>query len=73
MLAVSTNVSFQSENLLNWIFKKILYHLQVIAGLYYNADMMLGLLETTHFPDSTESITSQLFKQWVKDAELFIG
>lgn len=47
--------------------------LQVIAGLHYNASMMLELLENTRFPDSTESVTTQFFKQWIKDAEVFMG
>lgn len=51
----------------------MLLFLQVIAGLYYNTTMMLELLENTRFPEHTESVTAQLFKQWVKDAELFMG
>lgn len=46
---------------------------QVIAVLYYNPSMLLGLLEKTHFPDSTEAITTQFFSQWIKDADLFMG
>ena len=46
---------------------------QVIAGLYTNASMVLELLENTRFPESNESITLQFFKQWIKDAELFVG
>lgn len=47
--------------------------LQVIAGLYYNPTILLEFLEVTCFPNTTESITAQLFKQWVKDAALFEG
>ena len=49
------------------------HFLQVIAVLYYNPSMLLGLLEKTHFPDSTEAITTQFFSQWIKDADLFMG
>ena len=46
---------------------------QVIAGLYYNTGMVLELLENTRFPDSSESITKQFFREWVKDIHLFAG
>ena len=51
----------------------LLHSPQVIAVLYYNPSMLLGLLEKTHFPDSTEAITTQFFSQWIKDADLFTG
>ena len=53
--------------------QRVLDAVQVIAGLRYNTSMMIDLLENTRFPESSESVTGQLFKQWVKDAELFVG
>lgn len=46
---------------------------QVIAGLYCNTTMVLGLLENTRFPDNTDSITTQFFREWVKGINLFAG
>ena len=48
-------------------------NVQVIASLYLNAPLTVDLLEKTHFPDSTESISAQFLTQWIKDADLFLG
>ncbi len=48
-------------------------HMQVIASLYLNAPLTIDLLEKTHFPDSSASISTQFLTQWLKDADLFMG
>ncbi|CAH1785309.1 unnamed protein product [Owenia fusiformis] len=45
----------------------------VIAALYYNTAMTLEILEKISLPNTTESISSQFFKQWLHDTDCFLG
>jgi hypothetical protein len=45
----------------------------VIAALYYNPTLLLNTLEITRFPNTSESITEQFFKQWFSDVDCFLG
>ena len=62
-----------------WQFciKICLFHvfddLQVIAALYYNPTLLMQTLENMHFPNTSEPITEQFFRQWINDVECFLG
>ena len=45
----------------------------VIAALYKNPDLVLGILNTTKIPNSEESITYSFIKQWMNDLDCFFG
>lgn len=46
----------------------------VIAALYYNPPLLLETLNKLQLPiPSNESITSQFIRQWIHDADCFLG
>ncbi|XP_039266742.2 importin-7-like [Styela clava] len=45
----------------------------VIAALYYNPTLLFQTLESMQFPNTTETVTEQFFRQWLKDADCFLG
>ncbi|XP_065070384.1 importin-7-like [Rhopilema esculentum] len=45
----------------------------VIAALYTNGPLALGVLEKTQFPSASEPITAQFITQWLKDTDCFLG
>ena len=47
--------------------------MQVIAALYTNGPLALGVLEKTQFPSASEPITAQFITQWLKDTDCFLG
>ncbi|XP_073245306.1 importin-7-like [Porites lutea] len=44
-----------------------------VAGLVYNAPLLLGILEKLHFPNTQETVTAQFFSQWINDYDCFFG
>jgi len=44
-----------------------------IAGLVYNAPLLLGILEKLQFPNTQETVTAQFFSQWINDYDCFFG
>ena len=47
--------------------------LQGVAGLVYNAPLLLDILEKLHFPNTQETVTAQFFSQWINDYDCFFG
>ena len=46
----------------------------VIAALYYNPQLLLDTLNKVQLPNSNaETITSHFIKQWIHDADCFLG
>lgn len=46
----------------------------VIAALFYNPQLLLTILNKMQLPNSsTESITAHFIKQWIHDADCFLG
>jgi len=45
----------------------------VIAALFANAKLAVGILESTQFPNATEPITGQFITRWLKDTDCFLG
>lgn len=45
----------------------------VIAALYYNAPMLLQILEEMRLPNSKEAIIAQFISQWLHDTDCFLG
>ena len=45
----------------------------VIAALYYNPGLLLQVMEKIHMPNATEPITDQFLRQWINDADCFLG
>ncbi|XP_078483140.1 importin-7 isoform X1 [Ciona intestinalis] len=45
----------------------------VIAALYYNPTLLLQTLESMRFPNTTETISEQFFRQWINDVDCFLG
>ena len=45
----------------------------VIAALYYNPALLLQIMEKIHLPNTTEPITHQFLRQWLNDADCFLG
>jgi len=48
----------------------------VIAALYYNHTLLFGILEKAQAPaadGSIEPMTNRFIKQWISDADCFLG
>ncbi|CAK8692133.1 unnamed protein product [Clavelina lepadiformis] len=45
----------------------------VIAALYYNPALLLQTLENMRFPNTSEAISEQFFRQWINDVDCFLG
>lgn len=45
----------------------------VIAAAYYNLPLLLQTMGTLQIPNVTGSILSQFLKQWLHDADCFLG
>lgn len=44
-----------------------------IAGLYYDPNMMLNVLNQTTIPESGTSVLEIFVKQWLSDVDCFLG
>uniref|UniRef100_H2ZR06 Importin N-terminal domain-containing protein n=1 Tax=Ciona savignyi TaxID=51511 RepID=H2ZR06_CIOSA len=45
----------------------------VIAALYYNPSLLIQTLESMRFPNTSETISEQFFRQWINDVDCFLG
>lgn len=45
----------------------------VVAAIWYNAPLLFQTLESMQFPNTTETVTEQFFRQWIKDSDCFLG